>query len=182
MQVLAALFDSMASAGSAQQDGPVESAPQEGPPAKRQRCSNGHEPAAAGRQRMRLETPFNTYSARVVTSFLQMVYDSSSISATVHTRLLKYGESSEVGRQPGWRAGWLAGDEQQAAQGSGVCCACSTEAALPRHVLCGPLNCQLATLVAAARISAGSASLLPSLPSALCSSSSCATSWMRGPF
>jgi hypothetical protein len=96
MQVLAALFDSMASAGIAQLDVPVGSEQQEGPSAKRQRRSSGHEPAAAGTQRMRLETPFKAYTRGTVTSFLQMIYDSSAVCTVVHNNIVA-GESNEVG-------------------------------------------------------------------------------------
>ena len=114
MQVLAALFDSMASAGIAQLDVPAGSEQQEGPSAKRQRRSSGHEPAAAGTQRMRLETPFKAYTRGTVTSFLQMIYDSSAVCTVVHNNIVA-GESSEVGRR-----GWLPASQPAAGSQAGV--------------------------------------------------------------
>jgi hypothetical protein len=84
-QVLAALFDSMASSGSAQQEGPAGSEQQEGPSAKRQRSSSGDEPAAPRRQHTRLETPFKEFEIESVTLFLQVIYDASTIDSVAES-------------------------------------------------------------------------------------------------
>ena len=110
MQVLAALFDSRASASGAQKEASSSSAQQEGPPAKRQRgAGEPTAPAAASRQHTRLETPFKEFKVETIMLFLQVVYDGSTVKAvagSLYCNPWGFGEVRLAVHTPVWWVGW----------------------------------------------------------------------------